>query len=244
MYWQNAYETNWQAFVGAFVEHYENNPNVAYIHVGVGSGAQTLIVGAKNAGPCLSRWDEAGYESQWPAYVSQMISFLASLHSPVQLNVSFNDYANFPTADQIAAADSAAGIGFGFSGLQSSDAAAYAAHQVCGQTGANWCALYDQFAGKMPTFVQTLQASYPGPGVTGSTPQIQRQMVATGPLQPLLSTALAVHTQIFELYAQDWLLAFDPSFPGYDQYHAAYVQALGSAADIVGTAAGATPPGM
>jgi len=243
VYWQSAYETNWQSLVTAFVQHYENNPNVAYIHVGVGTGAQTLVVGVKNAPACLSQWDAAGYERQWPAYVTQMISFVASLHAPVQLNVSFNDYANFPAADQIAAADAAAGIGFGFSGLQSSDAAAYAAHQMCGQTQANWCALYDQYVGKMPMFVQTLQASYPGPGVSGSTPQIQRQMEATGPLQPLLSTALAVHTQVFELYAQDWLLAFDPSYPGYAQYHAAYVQALGSAAGIVGTAGGAAPSG-
>lgn len=243
VYWQSAYETNWQSFVTTFVQHYENNPNVTYIHVGVGTGAQTLVVGVKNAPACLSKWDAAGYEGQWPTYVTQMISFVTSLHAPVQLNVSFNDYANFPTADQIAAADAAAGIGFGFSGLQSSDAAAYAAHQACGQTGANWCELYDQYAGRMPMFVQTLQASYPGPGVSGSTPDIQRQMEATGPLQPLLSTALAVHTQIFELYAQDWLLAFDPSYPGYDQYHAVYVQALGSAANIVGTAGGTAPSG-
>lgn len=237
IYWQSTYKSNWQSFVAAFVQHYENNPSVAYIHVGLGTGAQTIVLGVRNAPACLSKWDAAGYEGQWPAYVSEMISFVASLHASVQLNVSFNDYANYPAADRIAAADAAAGLGFGFSGLQSSDVSAQAAHQVCGQTGANWCALYDQYAGKMPLFVQTLQASYPGPGVSGVTPQIQRQMEATGPLPPLLSMALALNTQIFELYAQDWLLAFDPSYPGYDRYHVATAQALGSAAQVVGTGA-------
>lgn len=241
VYWQSAYQSNWQSFVAAFVQHYQSNPNVTYIHVGLATGAQTIVVGVKNAPACLSQWQAVGYQTQWPIYVTQMISFVASLHSKVQLNVSFNDYANFPTADQIAAADANSGLGFGFSGLQASDAESYSAHQPCGQTGANWCALYDQYAGRMPLFVQTLQASYPGSGVSGSTAQIQRQMQATGPLEPLLSTALATHTQIFELYAQDWLLAFDPSYTGFDQYHVAYVQALGSAAQAVGTAGGAPP---
>ena len=42
--------------------------------------------------------------------------------------------------------------------------------------------------------------------------------------------------------AQDWLIAFDPQYPGYAQYHAAYAQAITSAAAVVGTANGVTAP--
>jgi hypothetical protein len=150
VYWQAAYVSNWQTYVAAVVRHYAANPSVGYIHVGVGSGAQTLVVGVRNA-PCLARWNAIGYQSHWPAYVQQMIAFAGSLHSSKQLLVSFNDYSNDPPAAQIAQQDAAGGIGFGFSGLQARDVTAYLAHQPCNQT--NWCALYDQCAGKMPPYV-------------------------------------------------------------------------------------------
>jgi hypothetical protein len=60
-------------------------------------------------------------------------------------------------------------------------------------------------------------------------------------MQKLLQTALVVHTQIFEIYAQYWLLAFDPCAPGYAQYHASYAHALASSAAVVGTAGGVAP---
>jgi hypothetical protein len=58
----------------------------------------------------------------------------------------------------------------------------------------------------------------------------------TGPLPPLLTTALSVKTQIFELYADDCLIAFDPDWPGYAAYHSAYAAAIQSTAVAVGTA--------
>jgi hypothetical protein len=58
----------------------------------------------------------------------------------------------------------------------------------------------------------------------------------TGPLPPLLTTALAVKTQIFELYADDCLIAFDPDWPNYADYHTAYATAILSTAAAVGTA--------
>jgi hypothetical protein len=240
IYWQPAWESNWQVFVQAFVRHYESNPNVGYIRVGMATGAQNLIVGTLNA-TCLASWDAVGYETQWPAYVQQMIGFMGSLHSPKLLQVGFNDYSNQPPADQVAAWDAAAGVGLGFSGFQANDVSAHNSGQPCGRLGANWCALYDQYAGKIPLFVQTLQQTYPGPEIGTLPATVLGPAKLTGPLPPLLETALAVHTQIFEIYAQDWLLAFDPDVPGYAQYHAAYAQGLAKAAAIVGTAGGVAP---
>lgn len=237
VYWQPAFVSNWQTYVAAVVARYSADPDVGYLHIGVATGAQTLVVGAKS-GPCLASWDAAGYETQWPAYVQQMISFAGSLGSPKALIVSFNDYANYPVASQIFQWDAQAGIGTGFSGLQAADAADYASGQPCGQSGTNWCALYDQYAGKIPLFVQTLGQSDPGAGLTNLQPSEQAAQ-ATGPLPPLLQTALATHTQIFEIYSADLLVAFDPSYQGYSQYHSEYEQALASLAATVGTFQGA-----
>jgi hypothetical protein len=57
-----------------------------------------------------------------------------------------------------------------------------------------------------------------------------------GPLPPLLTTALSLHTQILELYADDCLIAFDPAWPGYAAYHTAYAASIQSAAAAVGSA--------
>ncbi len=233
VYWQNAYASNWMNFVAAFINHFQSNPNVAYINVGVGSGEQTLVLGVKSDPSCLAKWNAAGYQTEWPSYVSRVISFVGALHTPVQLNVSINAFANFPSSGQIAAQDSSWGIGFGFNGLEASDVTEANDDQQC---AADWCQVYDQYAGRVPLYVQTRQASDPGPGADSDSQ-------STGPLPPLLTTALAMHTQIFELYAQDWLMAFDPSFPGYLEYHTKTAQALASAASIVGTSRGAAPKG-
>jgi hypothetical protein len=232
IYWRSAYESKWQKFVAAFIHHYEHNPNVAYIHVGLATGSQTLVLGAKGNPDCLAKWNAVGYQADFPQYVYQMISFVTALHASVQLNVSLNAFADYPPSGQIAARDVAGGIGFGFNGLQASDVTATTNHQEC---TADWCALFNQYAGKVPLYVQTLFSSDPGTSVSGSS------STSTGPLPPLLSTALGMHAQIFELYAQDWLLAFDPSYQGYAEYHAAMARALAATATVVGTANGVAP---
>lgn len=168
----------------------------------------------------------------WPAYVRDLIAFEGSLHSSHQLMVAINTFDAMPAPMTVAQEASQNGIGFGMEGLQASDAASISAGQPCGQS--NWCAVFNQYAGTVPLHLQTLYQTDPsGAPATGSEP---KGIVRMGPLPPLLQAGLAVHAQIFELYAQDWLIAFDPQYPGYTQYHAAYAQAIDSAAAVVGTA--------
>jgi len=101
--------------------------------------------------------------------------------------------------------------------------------------------LFNRYAGQVPVEVQTLAASNPAggpvkPGIPGTGPGSSLSML-TGPLPPLLSIALAVHTQIFELYADDCLVAFDPDWAGNPTYHAAYASAIQSTAAVVSSAA-------
>jgi hypothetical protein len=48
----------------------------------------------------------------------------------------------------------------------------------------------------------------------------------TGSLVDLLPFASSLHATVFEIYWQDWLIAYAPDYPGYSQYHAAYASVL------------------
>jgi hypothetical protein len=113
---------------------------------------------------------------------------------------------NVPSA--VAATAVPAHIGFGSQGLQAADVTGYP------RCSSDWCNLFDQYAGMVPLELQTIAASDPsGAGQTGS-------------LTTLVPFAISHHAAVLEIYYQDWLLAFDPSYPGYDQYGAAYAKVL------------------
>jgi hypothetical protein len=232
VYWQPGYANNWRAFFVATVDQFAADPHIGYLRFGLGTGGEGLASAGTRTPSCLAQWNAAGYQTAWPAYVRDLIAFEGSFHAGHQLMIAINTFDAIPAPQTVAQEASQNGIGFGMEGLQASDAAAISAGQPCGDS--NWCAVFNHFAGTVPLHLQTLYQSDPsGVPATGSEP---RGIVRVGPLPPLLQAGLAVHSQIFEIYAQDWLIAFDPQYPGYTQYHAAYAQAIASAAAVVGTA--------
>ncbi len=236
VYWQPGYANNWRAFIVATLNQFASDPHIGYLRFGLGTGGEGLASAGTKTPGCLTQWNAAGYQTEWPAYVRQLIAFEGSLHAGHQLMVAINTFDAMPSPELVAQEASQNGIGFGMEGLQASDAAAISAGQPCGTS--NWCAVFTQFAGTVPLHLQTLYQSDPSGGpATGSEPS---GIVRVGPLPPLLQAGLTVHAQIFELYAQDWLIAFDPQYPDYAQYHAGYAQAIDSAAAVVGTATGGT----
>ena len=50
----------------------------------------------------------------------------------------------------------------------------------------------------------------------------------------MLPFAVAQKVQIFELYPQDWLVAYDQLTPGYPKYHQEYQRMLEDAAKVLG----------
>ena len=237
VYWQPGYANNWRAFIVATVNQFASDPHIGYLRFGLGTGGEGLANAGTKTPNCLAQWNAAGYQTAWPAYVRQLIDFEGSLHASHQLMVALNTFDANPSPQAVAQEASQNGIGFGMEGLQASDAVAISAGQPCGDS--NWCAVFTQFEGTVPLHLQTLYQSDPsGAPATGSEP---RGIVRVGPLPPLLQAGLTVHAQIFKLYAQDWLIAFDPRYPDYAQYHAAYARAIASAAAVVGTATSVTP---
>lgn len=215
-YFNPAFHLAYQQFMAQVVQHYGSNPGIGYIRFGLGRGGETNPARGLGTEPTctnafMNQWGWT--ETAWINYLNSMLNYEASLKSPKQLMlgvVGTNLIKNVPQAT--AATAVAAGIGFGSQGLQAKDITNYPS------CTSDWCNLFNQYTGSVPLELQTIAQSDPtGAGQTGS-------------LVPLLPFAISHHAQILEIYYEDWLLAFDPAYPGYSQYGAAYAQALTQAA--------------
>ena len=238
VFWQPGYESNWKQFIAQTVSHFAGDAHVGYIRFGLGHGGEDLVDSGADSGACKQMWDAVGYQTDWTPYNLRMLDYMGSLHSAKQLMVGLNNFdGKADLGVTVAARAAQLGVGFGMQGLASGDVTAVAQHQPC--KDADWCTLFRRYAGQVPLEVQTLAASNPAggpvkPGLPGTGPGSTLSML-TGPLPPLLTTALAVRTQIFELYADDCLIAFDPGWSDYATYHSAYAAAIQSTAAIVGS---------
>lgn len=223
VYWEAGYQDNYRAFMRALLAHYDHDPHLGYVRFGIGAGAEDYPAN-KLRGACRQRWQAYGLsEQRWQEYSLSTIRYEAGLHSSKELMVGLNGFpgdrrAQLPVVVATAAVEH--GLGFGIQGLATGAIRARQQGQPC---YADWCALFERFAGRVPLEVQTYTQSNPN----GQGP--------TGPLPPLLRFALREHAQIFELYPQEWLLADDPSYPGYAQYHQEYENALRATARMVST---------
>jgi len=125
-----------------------------------------------------------------------MLDYEKSLASPKQLMVGINLIENdLNIPNTVAAKAVANGIGFGNQGLQLNDVVHFNAGQPC---QGNWCTLFNQYSGQVPLELQTVSQSDP----SGAPP--------VGSLAHLLPFAVSQHASVFEIYWQDWLVAFDP----------------------------------
>lgn len=226
LFWKPAFEDPYRAFVRAAVAHYGDLPGVGYLRFGLGTGGEVFPLADVTAPGCEQKLNATGFTvAGWDAYLTSMIQFEASLDSPHPLFVGLNSAVpgtNDNVSAVVSAAAAAHGMGIGSQGLQAS---AVVADPITGAPACNggWCHYFNEYQGQIPLELQTLGPSE----ANGSGP--------VGPLPPLLSYGLAEHAQVFELYYNDWLLAFDPAYPGYAQYHTAYAAALNQAAVLLGT---------
>jgi hypothetical protein len=219
-YFEAAFQTPYQQFMTQVVQHYGANASVGYIRFGLARGGETYPnLGFDSDATCsnafLNQW---GWTSAtWKTYLTTMLNYEGTLNSPKQLMVGLNT-VNSDTSipDAAAAAAVSNKIGIGSQGFQQSDIANFNAGAPC---IADWCSLFGQYAGQVPLELQTLTQSDPsGTGMTGS-------------LVSLLPFAVERHATIIELYYQDWLIAYDPSYSGYDASYAGVIQTVAAAAN-------------
>ncbi len=216
VFWDKAFMGNYQQFMKEIAQHFSNNPAVGYIRFGLGIGGETFPV-------CMYALREKGFSAPvWRKYLFDMLDYEATLKSPKTFMVGINTFGEPPNIDFVdAVADRALqdNIAIGSQALSMDDPRADKAGEPC---AVDWCQVFRVAQGKVPLELQTLEET--NPDRTGKV----------GSLADLLPFALQLHTQIFEIYTQDWLIAYDPEDPNYAQYHAEYQKALESAAKIVG----------
>jgi hypothetical protein len=217
VFWEKGFIENYQKFIAAAIQHFGNNSSVGYIRFGLGLGGETYPA-------CMYALKNKGFTPErWRKYILEMLDYEASLNSPKQLMVGINSFGNPPNiefADAVARRAVQDKIAIGSQGLSIEDARADQSGSPC---AVDWCRMFREAAGKVPLELQSVKQSDPG----GSG--------RVGSMVDLLPFALKLHTQIFEIYVQDWLVAYDPSNPDYDRYHKDYQQAFEAAAKVVGT---------
>lgn len=212
------FQLPYQQFMAQVVQKYGSDPNIGYIRFGLGHGGETYPVTGWNSsttacGKAFATW---GVNiASWEAYLAGMLNYESSLGSGKQLMVGVTPMGAPTTVvpSYVAPLAVPLHVGFGSQGLQQSDIANYP------NCVANWCNLFAQFSGQAPLELQTYLQSCPDKSCT------------TGSLVDLVPFAVSHHASVLEIYYQDWLLAFDPSYPGYSQYGAAYAQVLTQAAN-------------
>lgn len=216
VFWNPDFVSSYRSFMAAVIDKYASQSSIGYIRFGLGAGGEIYPA-------CMYALEDYGFSRDtWRKYLFDMLDYEKSLNSPKQLAVGLNAFGNPPDlAFTASIAEHAVqdGIAIGNQGLSMEDAHNDAAGRAC---MADWCRLFRQYHGKVPLILQTGGETRPD----GSNP--------TGSMVDILPFALNFHVQIFELYAQDWLVAYDPSDPNYARHHEEYQKAYESAAKTLG----------
>ncbi len=212
-YFASAYLGPYEAFIQQVIQHYAGNPSVGYIRFGLGQGGEIYpVFGMEKDSTCYNKFLNWGWsDTSWSNYLGTLMDYEKSLKSPHQLMVGITFVDNPTVTDSVAARAVSDGIGIGNQGLQLSDTTNYPAGKPC---QGDWCHLFDTYTGQVPLELQTFGKSQP----SNAKP--------TGSLVTLLPFALSRHTTSFEVYWEDWLIAYAPDYPGYSTYHTAYANVL------------------
>ncbi len=213
-YFQSAFQLPYQAFIKQVVKHYSGNGSIGYIRIGLGRGGETFPAQNFGSDPCTNTFaNNWGWtNTTWTNYVNAMLNYESTLKSPKTLMVGIDSVNGTSMPDSEAATAVSLHMAFGNQGLRANDIANYP------RCSSDWCNLFDQYTGNAPLELQTIALSSP----QGNQP--------VGSLVTLLPFAVSHHATILEIYCDDWLLAFDPNYPGYSTYGADYATAFKNAA--------------
>jgi hypothetical protein len=227
--WEAPFVYYYEQFITEVLKHYQGNSQIGYIRFGL-TGGGAIYPSCEGTETKFFPPGET-YMQAILGFDSEMLNYERSENPTFPIIAPFAVYQNHLTYAQTEAANGIAnGFGLGFQGLRASDITNY---PTC---SGDWCNLFAEYSTVQPTppfELQTVGQSDPSGTCTPSCwDGVQQQ---TGPLPPLLSFALEHHAKTFEVYSADLLLALDPNYPGYDEYHAEYQAALSAVHSGVGT---------
>ncbi|MGA7220449.1 MAG: hypothetical protein WBX38_19190 [Candidatus Sulfotelmatobacter sp.] len=212
--YETPYVTAFEPFVAAAIAHFNASPNfsqISYMRVGrsVGGEAYPYCVSNMENLPAPNTYSKAG----WLQYYTDIDQFVQSQGPKMQIIDPLNESGSGASADTSYGSSeasiavtykNAAGAtnGVGSQGLQASDITSYNENSQC---TSDWCGVFNSdFQLGIPLELQ--QASLSAPVAISGTDS------ATGDLRSLLPFAVDRGMTIFELYALDALLAYDPNY--------------------------------
>ena len=208
IYYSPGYKNNYKTFLAALLSRYGSDPRIGYIRTGLSRGGEVfpscLTQMMQSSGTSLSQFNNI-----WQDYVAEITAFQQGIPHTVQLMAALDQYGwptQFAVCDWEANNAVSLGFGFGSQGLQLSDTL-----YPGGQCSADWCAMFQTYQGRVPLELQTISASDPS-NLQGGT----------GSLTVLLPFGLSLGAQVFEIYVQDWQIAYDPTSPNYASYGGVY----------------------
>ena len=222
--WDPNFETNYEKFITEVLKHYHGDPHIGYIRFGLFGGAAAHPYCETELTPFLP--SGKSFTDACQDFGSQILSYVRSQGPTFPVIAPFAAYnSQLSWADAEAEAGIANGFGLGYQGLRASDISTY---PVC---GGDWCNLFSTYAGVTPPplfELQTVGQSDPSGTCTPSCFDGDHQK-DTGALPPLISFAVSHDVKALEIYTNDLLLALDPNYPGYSEYHTLYQKALSAA---------------
>jgi hypothetical protein len=220
-YFTTVFQSRYQELMTAVIQHYASNPSIGYIRFGLGREGETHPAPPQAFQPgnsCYGTFLGWGWTpTTWVNYIAGMLQHEATLRAPFPLLVTISDeLGDLTIADEIAAVAINKGIGLGYQGYSSTQIANYYAGRSCGD---DFCRLFNLYAGA------ELELQLGGNSGSLSDPT----GAGSGSLVDLLPFGVQMHATIFELYYQDWRIAFDPTDYYYPQYHLDYQTAMRAA---------------
>lgn len=217
--WETPFLHYYKKFIAEVLRHYEDNLHIGYIRFGITGGATiypsceaelTKFLPGETFQRTILNLDD------------EILTYIRSQNPKVPIVAAIAAYnfdINYSVAE--AAEGIAEGFGLGYQGLRAADITDYPACTT------DWCKLFSKYSTVKPTPLFELQpvgqSDPSGTCAPSCWDGVQQQ---TGPLPPLLSFAVEHHATVFEIYANDLLLALDPAYPGYADYHGGYQHAL------------------
>jgi Abnormal spindle-like microcephaly-assoc'd, ASPM-SPD-2-Hydin len=218
--WETGFKYHYKKFITEVLKHYAGNPRIGYVRFGLTGGAAIYPRCPSEQTPYLP--PGRSFKQVILEFDKEMLSYEKSQNPTFPVIAPMAAYQNQTVyADTEAAHGIANGFGLGTQGLQTSDITSYPLCQ------GDWCNLFAKYSSVQPTPIFELQPygqSDPSATCTPSCWDVNQQQ--TGPLPPLLSFAVEHHANTFEIYSPDLLVALDPNYPGYKEYHTEYENAL------------------
>lgn len=87
-YWNPKFLSAYQDFIQALAQHYDNNPNIAAIQMGVGDGGETKVDTRRTTSDIVQQWQDIGYsDSVWWDTIQKIVGMYSSNFHHVPLAI-------------------------------------------------------------------------------------------------------------------------------------------------------------